>query len=114
MELVPEIVDQKILLSPHSKVSCTHCGREDAPVYYLRRSRGRYALLCFQGGSGCWENSAKPMCQHQDANRMDCTQLAEWEVIYGIDGTATCQVCSDHLGAMMGDVAEHRVCPLED
>lgn len=112
--LVQNQLKQNIRPSYGTTVSCTRCGRLDASAYYLKHSHGKYALLCFDGGNGCWERSAHSNCSYVDPHTTQCLDLAEWVVAYGQDMLKERHVCSMHVAAVLSDVSEHRVFALED
>jgi hypothetical protein len=95
-------------------IACTKCGRLEASAYYLKRSHGFYAVLCFDNGNGCWERSSHSNCSFVDQYSAQCMELAEWSVAYGSDKLKERQVCALHVAAVLSDVAEHRVYPLQD
>jgi hypothetical protein len=90
------------------------CGPELVKMFYLKRRRGLYALLCFREGAGCWERSSKTLCRFVDEHQAQCTHLADREIIYGRDSSARTQACTEHVGKMLSDHALITVCPLED
>ena len=112
--LAQEARGARIMPSHGTTVACTVCGRLNAPAYYLKRSHGRYAVLCFDGGQGCWEHSANSACTYVDQHSTQCMDLAEWVVAYGPDMLKERHVCSIHVPAVLSDVSEHRIYPLED
>lgn len=95
-------------------LACTKCGALNAPAYYLKRSHGRYAVLCFNQGAGCWEHSANSICSYVDQLQAQCADLAEWVVAYGEDMLRERHVCSMHVAAVLSDAAVHKVFPLQD
>lgn len=100
-------------LSHGTTLACTNCGRLNAPAFYLKRSHGRYAVLCFDHGQGCWERSARSMCSYVDQHQAQCPDLAEYAVAYGKDKLKERHVCALHVPAVLSD-AEHFVYPLQD
>lgn len=104
----------KVAPSHGTTIACTKCGRLNAPQYYLKRSHGRYAVLCFDNGQGCWERSGASNCTYIDQHMAQCPDLAEWVVAYGEDKLKERHVCSIHVAAVLTDVSEHRVYPLQD
>ena len=104
----------KVIPSHGTTIACTKCGRLGAPAYYLKRSHGRYAILCFAHGEGCWEHSANSNCSYVDQHSTQCMELAEWAVTYGPDLLKERQVCSMHIQAVLSDATEHRIYPLQD
>jgi hypothetical protein len=112
--VVPEPIYQKVQLDSQTKAVCTVCGREDAPTLFFRRHKGLYSLLCFMpDGSGCYSNSAKVLCQYVDSDLCSCTQLAEHEIIGGVDGLTIQMSCNDHLGRFVGQQSVYRIHPLD-
>ncbi len=116
LEILSAAQEQKpvILPSRGTTLSCTKCGALNAQTYYLKRSHGHYAVLCFQNGNGCWERSSHANCSYVDQYASQCMDLAEWTVAYGSDQLKERQVCSMHIPAVLSDVAEHRIYPLQD
>lgn len=97
----PEVAEAIILRSPSTPVMCTGCKTSDASTYYLKRERGLYALLCFRGGTGCWEHSAKTMCSHVDSETSaQCDRMAEYTVV-SLDGRSSRITCLPCLPFMM-------------
>jgi hypothetical protein len=103
-----------LLPSHGTTIACTKCGRLEAPGYYLKRSHGRYAVLCFDNGAGCWEHSSRANCSYVDQHSAQCMELAEWAVAYGPDLLKQRSVCALHVPAVLSDASEHRIYPLED
>jgi hypothetical protein len=115
MPIKTQEVQQEIRLSIGTKAICTQCGDEYAPTLYLKRARGKYDLLCVNlNGSGCYPQSCRTLCRYVDPERVQCTQLAEWEITYGADKLRSTQTCSDHVGRMLSDSNSHSIHPLED
>src|ERR1039458_946912 len=104
----------KIVPSHGTTVACTKCARLNAPAYFLKRSHGRYAVLCFDNGQGCWERSATSLCSYVDQTDTQCMDLAEWVVAYGPDMIKERHVCGMHISGVLSDVTEHRVFALQD
>ena len=104
----------KLVPSHGTTIACTKCARLNAPSYYLKRSHGRYAVLCFDNGQGCWERSATSLCSYVDQTETQCTDLAEWVVAYGPDMIKERHVCGIHVSATLSDATEYRVFALED
>ena len=88
-------------VAPDTIVACAKCHDIDAPEYRLRRIMGRYALLCFKNGDGCWEHSPRPTCEFKDHEGVQCQFSAEVHVTYGTDETVSSDVCPLHVGAVM-------------
>ena len=104
---------QKVKLDSQTKAVCTKCGKEDAPLLFFRRTRGLYSLLChLPDGSGCYNNSAKVLCQYLDSDQCSCTQLAEYEVV-GSTGLTSQMSCSDHLGKFIKLQSTYLIQPLD-
>ena len=104
----------KIVPSHGTTIACTKCARLNAPSYYLKRSHGRYAVLCFDNGQGCWERSATSLCSYVDQTETQCMDLAEWVVAYGPDMIKERHVCGMHISGVLSDVTEHRIFALQD
>ena len=90
-----------IVATPETIVACAKCHDTDAQEYRLRRVMGRYVLLCFKNGDGCWEHSPRPMCSFKDHQGVSCGLPAEARVAYGEDQTAVEDVCALHVGACL-------------
>lgn len=90
-----------IVATPETLVACAKCHDVAAPEYRLRRVMGRYVLLCFKGGDGCWERSPQPTCSFKDEQGVQCQFPAEALVAYGADQTVTESVCALHVGACL-------------
>lgn len=103
-----------IKTSHGTTLACTKCGALNAPAYYLKRSHGRYAVLCFNQGDGCWEHSSNSNCSYVDQYQAQCMDLAEWVVAYGEDMVKERHVCALHVAAVLSDVAVHKVFPIQD
>ena len=104
----------KIIPSHGTTVACTKCARLNAPAYYLKRSHGRYAVLCFDNGQGCWERSSNSLCSYVDQTDTQCMDMAEWVVAYGPDMLKERHVCGMHIPGVLSDVTEHRIFALQD
>lgn len=87
--------------TPETILACAKCHDTAAPEYRLRRVMGRYVLLCYRGGEGCWERSPRPTCSFKDHQGVPCGFPAEARVAYGQDQTATEDVCAVHVGACL-------------
>ena len=98
-ELPPE--EPRIVAPPGTIVACAMCHDIEAPQYRLRRVMGRYILLCFKGGQGCWERHPVPMCSFKDEQGVQCGTPAEMRVAFGRDQVVFQDVCALHLGACM-------------
>jgi hypothetical protein len=90
-----------ITATPDTLVACATCHDTDAPEYRLRRVMGRYVLLCFKNGDGCWERSPRPTCSFKDDQGVHCQIPAEVRITYGEDQTTHEDVCALHVGAML-------------
>lgn len=115
----PNMVDASappVLASWQTPLVCTDCGCDTSQVslFYLKRRRGLYALLCFRQGAGCWERSSKTLCRFVDENQAQCTNLADREIVYGRDSSARTLACTEHVGKMLSDQALISIFPLED
>jgi hypothetical protein len=108
------IAQTSIKPSHGTTLACTKCGALNAPAYYLKRSHGRYAVLCFNNGDGCWEHSSNSNCSYVDQYMSQCMDLAEWVVAYGEDMLKERHVCSIHVAAVLSDSAVHKVFPIQD
>ena len=104
----------KIVPSHSTTVACTKCARLNAPAYYLKRSHGRYAVLCFDNGKGCWEHAANSLCSYTDQFDTQCMEMAEWVVAYGPDMLKERHVCGMHISGVLSDVTEHRIFAIQD
>jgi hypothetical protein len=102
------------LASHGTTLACTKCGALGAPAYYLKRVHGYYAVLCFNNGEGCWEQSPRTPCTYVDQFQAQCPELAEWAVAYGNDALKERHVCALHVAAVLTDVSVHKVFPLQD
>lgn len=91
----------RIVATPETLVSCAICHDIAAPQYRLRRVMGRYILLCYKGGQGCWERHPTPTCAFKDEQGVQCSFPAEMRVCFGHDQVVSQEVCALHLGAVM-------------
>lgn len=98
----------KIVATPDVLIYCSTCYDVGAPEYRLRRKSGKYILLCYKQGDGCWERYPQPVCEFKDHQGVQCVNSAEWEVAYGQNQIKT-QRCVLHVGPALNDVDEHRV-----
>jgi hypothetical protein len=112
--LAEEAGKPKLSPSFGTTIACTNCARLNAPAYYLKRSHGRYSVLCFDHGNGCWEHSTRVNCSYVDQHSAQCVDLAEWVVAYGPDMLKERHVCAIHVAGVLGDSTEHRIFPLQD
>jgi hypothetical protein len=103
-----ELIKPLITSTPDVLIYCANCYDTESPEYRLRRKSGKYLLLCFKNGEGCWERSPKPICSFKDNYGIQCTNQAEWEIAYGDNQTKT-QRCVIHVGQALSDVDEHRI-----
>lgn len=107
-------LESKLVVSPGTPLACTSCHRMGMPVYYLKRCNGRYDVLCFDNGKGCWEHSARSLCNYVDGEAQ-CTDLAEWLVVYGEDTDLIRRaVCSRHVAAVLSGARSYRLYPIDD
>mgnify|MGYP001480123898 CR=1 FL=1 len=90
-----------VVATPGTIVACAKCHDTDAPEYRLRRVMGRYVLLCFKNGDGCWEHSPRPTCSFKDEQGVACGFPAEARVAYGEDQTVIDDMCPLHVGACL-------------
>jgi hypothetical protein len=90
-----------LLMSPHSPMRCTDCNvtEDEVETFIVVRRRGLFAMLCFRGGSGCYERSAKTMCSFIDNHGIQCTLLQEHEIV--VNGVTVSKSCSEHLSALL-------------
>ena len=113
MEQTLEVGINQLLVSPGTPLACTQCHRMNMPAYYLKRSNGKYEVLCFGHGQGCWERSSRTLCSYTDSTE-ECMDLAEFNVVYGPAHDLTRRtVCLRHLSAVMSGAPEYRVYPLD-
>lgn len=99
---MPEVIEQEIVPSQGTKLVCTACGREDFHTLILRRRRGLLEGLCKQqDGSGCYPNASRNNCRFVDSDRLNCQQLAEWEIMDRVTAKTISEVCTDHVGLML-------------
>lgn len=103
-----------LIPSPGTPLVCHVCQDIEAPQYRLRRQAGKYILLCYKNGEGCWERHPARNCEYTDNQGVECTLLAEWTVGFGKDQLVKTHVCSVHVGAVLSDVSEHTVTPLDE
>jgi hypothetical protein len=112
VEMMPDV--PLIRVVPGTIIACAKCHDTAAAEYRLRRVMGRYVLLCYKNGEGCWERSPLPMCSFKDAQGVPCGYPAEARVAYGQDQTLTEDVCALHVGACLTPaVGKITVYPLE-
>lgn len=94
-------------------LACSSCHRTDMETYYLRRSAGKYVVLCFDGGQGCWEQSSRTCCSYVDPLGVQCEELVEFNVVYG-ETMSQRGVCGVHVGAVLtGDVPSYKIYPVD-
>jgi hypothetical protein len=103
-----------IVASPGTPLVCFKCHDTEARAYRMRRLAGKYILLCFKEGVGCWERTPHMPCEFKDSEGIQCTLLAEWKVCFGADMLVRTDVCCIHVGAVLSDVSEHRVFPIDE
>jgi hypothetical protein len=112
--LVPKPSVSKLVVSPGTPLACTGCHRVGMPLYYLKRSNGKYDVLCFDNGKGCWEHSGVSLCTYID-DEAQCTDLAEFLVTYGEETDLVRRaVCSRHVPAVLNSARSYRVYPIDD
>jgi len=102
----------EIVATPDVIVYCDECHDCEAPEYRIRRSGGKYILLCYKDGQGCWERSPKTMCQFTDFQGVQCELAAEWHISYGACKVASTCRCSIHVAPALTDVGEHLISAL--
>ena len=111
--VIGEVPDQPsvIVAPPDTIVYCHSCHDCAAPEYRLRRSCGKYILLCHRPGTadGCWGRTAKPMCAFKDQQGIQCTNAAEFHIAFGRDMLMQTSRCVLHVAPALTDVGEHRV-----
>lgn len=109
-----EIPTPQILVGKGVQIACTHCHRLGMPFYYLKRSNGKYDLLCFDNGRGCWEQSGRALCSYIDRDDTQCQDLAEFSVVYGTDTeTLRRAVCSRHIPAVLRGASAYQLFPID-
>jgi hypothetical protein len=107
-------LESQILVPSGTPLACTSCHRIGMPIYYLKRSNGKYDVLCYDNGKGCWEHSARGNCSYTDPEESQCMDLAEWVVVYGNDtDLARRVVCSRHVPAVLVNASEYRLYPCD-
>ena len=90
------------------------CHRVGMPAYYLKRSNGLYAVLCFDSGKGCWEHSGRSLCSYSDPDGAQCSDLAEFSVIYGYETDLIARaLCARHVATGLSNARSYRVVPLD-
>jgi hypothetical protein len=108
-----EEVTTQILVGKGVQLACTGCHRVGMPFYYLKRSNGKYDLLCFDNGRGCWETSGRSLCSYTDRDEAQCQDLAEFNVVYGNDTELLRRaVCSRHIPAVLGGASAYQLFPI--
>ena len=113
MEPVP--TESKIVVGPGTPLACTCCHRMGMALYYMKRSNGKYDVLCFDNGKGCWEHSARGLCTFVDEDGAQCTDLAEWVVIYGEETDLQKRaVCSRHIAGVLSGSRAYRIYPIDN
>lgn len=100
-----------LVASHGTTIACSSCGRLNAPAFYLKRSHGRYVVLCFDNGEGCWEHSSNSNCSYTDQHAAQCVDLAEWIVTYGVDMLKERHVCALHCRQSCGSCGCRRYRP---
>lgn len=95
-------------------LACTSCHRTGMEFYYLKRSNGKYDVLCFDNGKGCWEHSCRSLCSYIDIDAAQCTDLSEWMVIYGAETDLSRKaVCARHVPAVLSNSSSYRIYPID-
>jgi len=109
-----DLPEPRLVVSPGTPLACTCCHRMNMPAYYLKRSNGKYEVLCFANGQGCWERSSRTLCTYTDSTEQ-CMDLAEFAVTYGAANDMTRRaVCSRHIPAVMSGAPEYRIYPIDE
>jgi len=104
----------QILVGAGTPLACTSCHRVGMAAYYLKRSNGLYAVLCFDSGKGCWEHSSRSLCSYSDPDGAQCSDLAEFSVIYGYETDLTARaLCARHVATGLSNARSYRVVPLD-
>jgi hypothetical protein len=105
--------ESNLIVNPGTPLACSSCFRTGAETYYLKRNSGKYAVLCFDKGFGCWEKSSRTCCTYTDQHQAQCEELAEYEVVYG-DTLSRRGVCTVHVGAVLSaDIPHYKIYPLD-
>lgn len=108
------VMGTPIYVSPGTPLACTSCHRMDMPAYYLKRANGKYEVLCFANGQGCWERSSRYLCTYADGLDQ-CMDLAEFVVMYGVANDMTRRaICARHIPAVMSGAPEYRIYPIDE
>lgn len=111
----PTFVEQKLVPSTGTKLTCTACGTQNWHTLVLRRKAGLIEGLCKQvDGSGCYPSSSRMGCQYVYPDSINCPQMAEYCVAIGEERRSERQVCRDHVGEMLRQGPLYQVWPLED
>jgi hypothetical protein len=105
--------ESNLIVNPGTPLACSSCFRTGAETYYLKRNSGKYAVLCFDKGFGCWEKSSRTCCSYTDQHQAQCEELAEFEVVYG-NTLSRRGVCAVHVGAVLtADIPHYKIYPLD-
>ena len=112
---IPKPGTTKIMVGAGTPIACTSCHRVGMEFYYLKRSNGKYSLLCFDKGKGCWEHSCLSLCSYVDPEEAQCTDLAEWNVVY-VEDTENINrcVCTRHIPAVLTGATSYKVFPIDE
>jgi hypothetical protein len=112
-ELTHVVGQVNLVPLPTTLVICHKCKRIDAPMYFLRRSGGKYIPICYDNEGGCWKHETPYNCGWTDHMNVPCEQRAEWRIAYGKDKLSTVNVCVMHIGVMLADTEEHTITRLD-
>ena len=115
LEVSREHLTEPVLrMGAGTPLACTACHRVGMSVYYLKRSNGKYDVLCSDNGNGCYEHSARSLCTYIDKDEAQCTDLAEFMVVYGVANDLMRRtVCSRHVPAVLGGAPVYVLYPLD-
>lgn len=115
LELEKYVIEQKIVPSTGTKLTCTTCGTQTWHTLILRRKAGLLEGLCKQeDGSGCYPLATRRNCSYTYPQQIDCPQVAEYCVSVGKERFNPRQVCRDHVGEMLRQGPLYQVWPIED
>lgn len=104
----------RLVAPPDVHLFCFSCGDVEAQELRLRRKAGKYILLCFKNGQGCWEHHPRPQCEHKDHEGIACKYQAEWEICFGPEKLDRVRTCVAHVAPHLLDVTEHTIYKLDD
>jgi hypothetical protein len=68
--------------------------------------------LCCCSGAGVFETASEAEAAAQASPGERCTRPAEWEIAYSTDPNDRTDACTEHVGALLSDAAEHRIYPI--